>query len=207
VGLRTWAGTLEALAPFSLPVLLERVFWVNYVLFLLNVVLPGFPLDGGRIFQSVAWKYAGYRRATLLAIYAGFVTMFVVGLYAIIVTSIMAVFLGLFIYVECRKQWMILETGGEDSLFGYDFSQGYTSLERDEAPTAPPRRRKGWWQRWRERRSALKAQRDEEVRVADERRLDELLEKVQREGMGALTDDERRFMKRVSDRYRKRPSP
>ncbi len=119
----------------------------------------------------------------------------------------MAVFLGLFMYVECRKQWLILEGGGEDSLFGYDFSQGYTSLERDEAPTAPPRRRKGWFQRWRERRAALKAQREEEIRVADERRLDELLEKVQREGMGALTDEERRFMKRVSDRYRKRPSP
>ena len=34
--------------------------------------------------------------------------------------------------------------------------------------------------------------------------MDELLEKVQREGMAALTDEERRFMKRVSDRYRNR---
>ena len=58
--------------------------------------------------------------------------MFIVGLYAIIGDSILAVFLGLLIYAECRKQWMILETGGEDWLFGYDFSQGYTSLERDE---------------------------------------------------------------------------
>ena len=207
VVLKTWSGHLQGLGALSLPVLIERVFWVNYISFLLNVLLPGFPLDGGRLFQSVAWKYVGYRRATLAAVYAGFVVMFVVGLFAIIGDSILAVFLGLFIYAECRKQWMILETGGEDSLFGYDFSQGYTSLERDEAPTAPPRRRKGWWQRWRERRAAQKAQHDEEMRVADERRLDELLEKVQREGMGALTDEERRFMKRVSDRYRKRPSP
>jgi Zn-dependent protease len=206
VVLKTWSGDLQGVAAFSVPVLIERVFWVNYMLFLLNL-LPGFPLDGGRMFQSVAWKYLGYRRATLAAVYAGFVTMFVLGLYAIIVTSIMAVFLGLFMYVECRRQYLILEGGGEDSLFGYDFSQGYTSLEREEAPTAPPRRRKSWFQRWRERRAAMKAQREEEIRIADERRLDELLEKVQREGMGALTEEERRFMKRVSDRYRKRPSP
>jgi len=31
-----------------------------------------------------------------------------------------------------------------------------------------------------------------------------LLEKVQKLGMSALTDEERRFMKRVSDRYRNR---
>ncbi len=34
--------------------------------------------------------------------------------------------------------------------------------------------------------------------------MDELLQKVQREGITALTDEERRFMKRVSDRYRNR---
>ena len=58
-------------------------FWVNYVLFLLNMLLIGFPMDGGRLFQSVMWKYVGYRRATLAAVYAGFVTMFVVGVYSI----------------------------------------------------------------------------------------------------------------------------
>ena len=108
------------------------------------------------------------------------------------------------IYVSCKRQWIILETGGEDGLFGYDFSQGYTSLERDEMPTAPPRRRKSWFQRWLERRREARAKRDEEQRAADETRLDELLAKVQREGMTALTDEERRFMKRVSDRYRNR---
>ena len=43
-----------------------------------------------------------------------------------------------------------------------------------------------------------------ETREADERRLDELLEKIQKLGKNALTDEEHRFMKRVSDRYRNR---
>ena len=55
-----------------------------------------------------------------------------------------------------------------------------------------------------EARAAKKLQREVEQREAEERRLDELLEKVQRDGINALTDEERRFMKRVSDRYRNR---
>jgi len=207
VPLYLWGGGTVTLPPLGLTVLLHHLWWVNYFLFLLNVLLAGFPLDGGRIFQSVAWRYVGYRRATLAAVYAGFITAIVVGVYSIIDKDPLPFALAIFIYISCKQQWFLLETGGEDSLFGYDFSQGYTSLERDEAPTAPPRRKKGWFQRWRERRQAAKAEREEKQRIADESRLDELLEKVQREGVSALTDEERRFMKRVSDRYRNRPHP
>ena len=42
------------------------------------------------------------------------------------------------------------------------------------------------------------------LREAEELRMDELLEKVQSQGLSALTDEERRFLKRVSDRYRNR---
>jgi hypothetical protein len=110
--------------------------------------------------------------------------------------------LGLFILFTCVQQWIILETGGEDSLFGYDFSQGYTSLEPRERPQR--RRRPNALQRWLQRRAARKLQRELEQREAEERRMDELLEKVQREGLGALNEEERRFLTRVSAKYRNR---
>jgi stage IV sporulation protein FB len=111
--------------------------------------------------------------------------------------------LALFIYFSCRQQWILLETGGEDSPFGYDFSQGYTSLERDQPP--PPRRRQpNVWQRWRQRRAQRKQQLQDEQRELEERRMDELLEKVQRLGLQGLTDEERRFLTRVSAKYRNR---
>jgi stage IV sporulation protein FB len=207
VTLKLWGGGVRHCSPYDPLVLLHYLWWSNYFLFMLNVFLPGFPLDGGRIAQCIAWKYVGYRRGTLLAVYLGFIVMFVVGLFAIVTNEVMALCLALFIYFSCKQQWIILETGGEDSLFGYDFSQGYTSLERDEAPTAPPKRKKSWWQRWLERRREAREKRAEETRIAEERRLDELLDKVHREGMSALTDEERRFMKRASDRYRNRPHP
>jgi hypothetical protein len=184
------------------PIVLARLFWLNWVLFLLNVALICFPMDGGRMLQSALWPNLGYRQATLVVIYAGFVMTIVVGLLSIVYNEILVFCLAAFIYISCRTQLFVLETGGEEGLFGYDFSQGYTSLERDQPHVTT--RRASWWKRWRDRRAARKLQRELETREADERRLDELLEKVQRQGMTALTDEERRFMKRVSDRYRNR---
>src|SRR5262249_31749115 len=64
-------------------VLLARFFWVNWILFLLNAVLIGFPMDAGRMFQCILWPRLGFRQATYWAVMAGFVTMLVLGIYAI----------------------------------------------------------------------------------------------------------------------------
>ncbi len=204
IPLFTWSGDRLEMLWYSAPVLLNWLFYVNYVLFLFNIVLVGFPMDSGRLLQCILWPRVGYRQATLVAVFAGFVTAVVLGVYAMWQNDFIALGLCLFIFWACKNQWMILETGGDDALLGqYDFSQGYTSLERDEPP--PPRvRRMSWWQRWLQQRTAKKIQREQEQREAEELRMDELLDKVQRQGMAALSDEERRFLKRVSERYRNR---
>ena len=202
MNLVTWDGELRRISnPWAL--LLARLFWVNWVLLLINVLLIGFPLDGGRMFQCLLWPRFGYRQATLAAVFAGFVVMFVLFIYALADNEVFALCLALFIFMACRQQWIILETGGEDSVFGYDFSQGYTSLERDQPPR-PRKKRQSFLQRWLQRRAARRLQRELETREAEERRMDELLEKIQREGKQALTDEEHRFLKRVADKYRNR---
>ena len=193
----------EESARLTLPqILLARLFFVNWIQFLFNL-LPGFPLDGGRMLQCILWWRTDFRQATLAAIYAGFVTMLLVGIVSFVLNELLLLCVALFIYVTCRQQWILLETGGEESLFGYDFSQGYTSLERDQ-PSAPRRRRPNFFKRWLQRRQQLKQQREQERREFEERRMDELLEKVQRQGLQALSDEERRFLTRVSARYRNR---
>ena len=125
------------------------------------MLLIGYPLDGGRMFQCILWPYVGYRQATLYAVYAGFCTMFLLLLVAFFWNEVMLLVLAFFIYTSCTQQWLLLETGGEDSLFGYDFSQGYTSLEKD--PPAPPRRKQpNFFQRWLQRRAARKLQAEQQ---------------------------------------------
>jgi Zn-dependent protease len=186
-------------------VLAARFFWLNWWMFLFNMLVLGFPLDGGRLVQALLWPRLGYRQSMMTAIFLGFVFMFIIAIYALMKNELLALCLAMFIYVSCKQQWIQLETGSEDTLFGYDFSQGYTSLERDQPP--PPRKKRpNFFQRWLQRRAARKLQREQEQQANDERRMDELLQKIQREGKQALTDEENRFLKRVADKYRNRPS-
>jgi stage IV sporulation protein FB len=204
VELWSWSGAAVNVSPYSPANLLCWFFRVNYILFLFNMLLVGFPMDAGRLLQCVLWPRVGYRQATLVAVFAGFVVAVLLGVFAIWKQDFIAFGLCLFIIWACKNQWMILETGGDDALLGhYDFSQGYTSLERDE-PATPRLRRQSWWQRWLAQRAAKKIQREAEEREAEEGRMDQLLDKIQRQGKDALTDEERRFLKRVSERYRNR---
>jgi Zn-dependent protease len=180
---------------------LGRLFWVNWVLLLINL-LPAFPLDGGRMLQSVLWWRSDYRAGTLAAVIVGFVMMLFVIVLAIVLYDPLVLLLAYFIFLACRRQWILLETGGEESVFGYDFSQGYTSLEKDA--TGAPKKKPNFIQRWLQERAARKALRELERREAEEKRMDELLDKVQKLGLRALTDEERRFLQRVSARYRNR---
>ena len=173
--LSTWHGDL-GIVDQAVYVLLARAFWVNWVLFLINVAVVGFPLDGGRMLQCLLWPLYDFRQATLFAIYAGFGTVLVVAVLAFAFNEVMCFALALFIYATCRQQYILLETGGEESLFGYDFTQGYTSLEKEQPPR---RRRPNFLRRWLQRRAAerMSASKSNARRT---KRMDELLRKVQR---------------------------
>ena len=180
-----------------------RLFWMNWFLFLLNVLLPAFPLDGGRLFQCFIWARSDYRNGTTMACYGGYVVAALLFIVSLFVIDPLVLAMAIFIFWSSYRQLMMLEIGEGESFMGYDFSQGYTSLEKGEAP--PPRpKRPGFIKRWLQARRARRLQREAEQRAADEARLDELLDKVHRLGKESLTDEERRFMERVSGRYRNR---
>jgi hypothetical protein len=85
---------------------------------------------------------------------------------------------------------------------GYDFSQGYTSLE--QAADTPRRRERNFIQRWLDKRRDVKRRRTREVEEEEERRVDEILARVKDVGLEALAPDERALLQRVSQRYRNR---
>ena len=112
-----------------------------------------------------------------------------------------ALFLGLSLFMLYSASMRLMQLEMDEGPFGYDFSAGYTSLEKDDEP-APQPKKPGVIKRWWEARKARKAARAAEERQKEEERVDQLLEKIARSGKGSLTDEERRFLERVSARKR-----
>ncbi len=195
--LATLSGGERAQAPVW-AVWLNRTFWFSWVLFLFNLV-PAYPLDGGRLLQSFVWARSDYRRGVTVAGYSGYIFGVIFLIVAIAVNE--ALFMGLALFILYSAWQALQQLDMDDGPFGYDFSAGYTSLEKDDEPRPKPKKL-GWYTRWRQARRARKVQQEVEERAREEERMDQILEKIARTGKESLTDDERRFLERYSARKR-----
>ena len=173
--------------------LAARVFLWNWILLLFNL-LPAYPLDGGRMLHSVMWARSDDRMAAGTSAYVGFGVMLLLLVVAIYQSDVLIFMLAAFIYMNCRSMVMYAE-GLDEAGFAMDLLG-----DADSGPHRKPR--PSFLQRWRQNRAARIAQREREDRATEERRLDELLDKVQRLGKQSLSPEEERFLTRVSARYR-----
>lgn len=190
------AGQEWAVAPPWI-VWAQRWFWLNWVLLLFNL-LPAYPLDGGQLLQGFIWSRTDYRRGITVAAYSGYIVAVLFLVAAIAVNEALLLGLGLFMFYCSSMRLHSMDA--EEGLYG-DFSQGYTSLERDDLPPPPPKR-PNFIRRWLQARAARRLQREIEQRQMEDERMDQLLDKIAKFGKDSLTDEERRFMERVSARYR-----
>lgn len=183
----------------------SRLFWVSLLLLAFNLI-PAYPMDGGRMLQCYLWHRSDDQRwATQRASYVGLAAAMVFMVLAFTLNDSMLFALAMFCVFSCYKELMILaSTMEERGAFGYDFSKGYGGFGPDE--DAPPKpKRVGPIKRWLLARKVRREQREAGQRAADETRLDDLLDKISRMGKDSLTVEERRFMERVSARYKNRP--
>jgi Zn-dependent protease len=185
---------------------LVLTFWCNWMLLLANLV-PVFPLDGIRMLLALLKNRSDVESAAETAIRVSFTVAAMIMIGGLLLSSPWVVFLGAVVLLLTLFEWIQMRTSEtlDDSFMGYDFSQGYTSLERSARQNQPAaRRRTGWLQAWRERR---RADRERRARLEDEQvqqQLDAILEKVHLYGIGSLSDAERRQLNRVSARLRDR---
>ena len=113
------------------------------------------------------------------------------------------VVLGLVLFFAARGEVGRAQDAQEDEwAFGYDFSQGYTSLERNTSHPARPRA--GPLRQWIDRRRAARQRRQREIEQADEQRVDSILARLHETGMDGLSTEDQALLKRVSARYRNR---
>jgi stage IV sporulation protein FB len=211
---RMW-GVLN---PFELPVgewnaatwfpdVLLLTFAVNWVMLLLNVV-PVYPLDGGQLLQAVlASRMPGelvYRWSNFVGNVCGGL-LFILGL-----TFGWVWVLALGALLLLLNMALSMPGGGpegyDENFLGYDFSQGYTSLERSQGGEKRP----GWMEQWKQRRQAEREAQAAQRRQELEQQLDVLLAKVHEGGLQSLTAAEKRLLRRASEELRdraKRPSP
>jgi hypothetical protein len=171
------------------------------VLFLFNLI-PAYPLDGGQMLQAVIWGRSDHRRGVTLAAYTGFAFAVIFLIVSVAANETLFMGLSLFMLYSCSQRLHQLDS--DEGPFGYDFSAGYTSLERDDDPPPRPKKKLGPVARWWQARKAKKIAAESAQRVRDEERMEELLGKIAATGMGSLTDEERRFLERFSARYRDR---
>jgi Zn-dependent protease len=184
----------------------ELEFWLvvffalNYIILLFNL-LPVFPLDGGRILQSVLWFRRGFVPATLLATGVGMVGAIAIGLVGLVGSIVMLLAIAFFGYFTCWQQRQMIKAGAYDmeNEFGYDFSQGYTSLARSDAKA---RKRPTLMQRWRANRAAKLAKREADRLEERRLRIDAVLDKVHRDGVQSLTPKEKRLLEEETHRHR-----
>lgn len=186
-----------------LPSILLLTFCASWILLLVNI-LPVYPFDGGRILHTVlTWKF-GSDPATQYYLYTGCAVAIVAMIAGILTSSTWLVFIGAIVLVFNMLESIQLRTSDtyDDSFMGYDFSQGYTSLERGEEPRAAAE--PGVLKRWMDRRKRERDERRQQREQVEEQQLDVLLDKVHAQGIESLTEAERRQLRRASARFRDR---
>ncbi|MFO0918961.1 MAG: DUF6576 domain-containing protein [Planctomycetaceae bacterium] len=185
--------------------LMILAFMANWLLLLINM-LPIYPFDGGQILQAaLSSRYSPdlvFRGMT----YTGFCTAIALMLAGVVMQWSWLIVLGAIVLVVNVIQTMQgnVQEFQDDSFMGYDFSQGYTSLERSADSVTGPAPGSGGWQEWKTRRREQREEQSRQRQLQDERQLDELLAKVHEHGMNSLTAAERRLLQRVSGNYRDR---
>lgn len=172
--------------PFTLSGALGFLFWANVTLVVFNLI-PAYPMDGGRILRAfLAWR-RGEIRGTHVACRVGQVLGVVlvgVGVWRAWGGSFwgwMLIGIGVSNLMACSATLRMLAAG----------ARVYEEYVPDRGAFRPSRR---------ETRELRRQEKEAEL----ERRMDELLDKVSREGMGSLTLGERLALRRASKHFRRK---
>lgn len=147
---------------------------MNLVILAFNILLPIFPLDGGRVAHALIWRQVGRRRATEIATIVGLASSAGLAVFALVADTTLllgvAIFCALICWVERQRLTAPEFLGGDFGGFG------------DPDPIAAQR----------ESRTAEKKRKRE---AAEQAELDRILAKIANRGMDSLSVREKRTLR------------
>jgi len=158
------------------------LYYVNLVLLALNLLVPAYPLDGGRVLQALLWRRTGPTRALEITAVVGFIAGGALGVVGLTLNQSALVLIAALVFWAC---WSERQRARSDVDLAADhFGVGAALQPNPEDDRAAERRAE------RERRA------QEEV--------DAVLAKIARSGMDSLTARERRLLKSETRKRRGR---
>lgn len=177
------AGTVLTWAKIAL----WWVHYVNLILLAFNVLVPAYPMDGGRLLQAALWRKMGYHRATDITIYVGFAASMGMGVLGVVANQTTLVVIAALCLWSCWVERKRLR--GEADLGAADLALGQALGPIDDIEDP-------WTARKREKeRQALEEEQAE---------VDRILDKIAEQGMHRLTRAEKRTLQRATERRRSR---
>jgi stage IV sporulation protein FB len=150
---------------------------MQMVLFLFNVLMVAYPLDGGRMVFAALWKLKGYRRGLTTSCTVAKVVAVGMGIVGLVTFSPMLMVIAAFVFLQAamtRKRIPMLRE--PDTRY-------HEALRRQRSQRAA---QDGWVEAWRRRR--------------EDRQTARAIEKVEREGIHSLTTRERELLRKRRER-------
>lgn len=151
---------------------------INLMILAFNVLLPIFPLDGGRVLHALLWRTHGRRRSMEMAAAVGLVAASALAIVALVADLLMVLGIAFFCGLVCWAERQRLRA--PDMLTG----------EFDPFDSEPDRAADARAERLAERRARRKA--------SEQAELDAILAKIARTGMDSLSAHERRTLKQAT---------
>ena len=197
----TYLNLFESWYPFY-P--LQQHFWANLclglfkmqlVLFFFNLLVPAYPLDGGRILTNLLLMRYGRDQAAKVTTFFSIPIGIAILVWGFQARDFLFGLLGIWMLFEAWQIRKLIAAGQVDA---HPMFAG--APEFDYMPGRP--QRKGWFAKWRDKRVRAAVAREHGRELADRDRVDEVLAKVSREGIGSLSSEEKRILDEASRRSR-----